>query len=85
VEVNEIEMHHRAARAAGEESACTGKVRHETERKAQGHARSLNRHPSRQRPGNTDWKEAYPCPFCDGWHVGREMTDEERELYSRPS
>lgn len=25
--------------------------------------------------------EAYPCPWCDGWHIGRKMTEEERERF----
>lgn len=26
--------------------------------------------------------EAYPCAFCDGWHIGRTMTQEERDLFT---
>lgn len=26
--------------------------------------------------------EAYPCFWCGGWHIGREMTQEEREQFS---
>lgn len=25
--------------------------------------------------------EAYPCFWCSGWHIGRKMTDEEREQF----
>ena len=26
--------------------------------------------------------EAYPCIWCDGWHVGRAMTPEEYDQFS---
>lgn len=26
--------------------------------------------------------EAYPCAFCDGWHIGRKMTEEELNAFA---
>jgi hypothetical protein len=76
----EVLMHYRAARAAGEESACGNKIRHEEERKAERHALNLNRRPA-VLAGEKNRVEPYPCPFCFFWHVGRKMTTEEREKY----
>jgi hypothetical protein len=80
----EINVHLRAATAAGKDSACGTKIQHSTLDGAQSHADSLNR-----RPEVLPRSEPYPCPWCSPspnlgrfyWHVGREMTEEERVKY----
>ena len=69
------DLHRRAAEAAGRDSACGRKVDHGDEGRAWKAAGSLNR----RNAGTGDPKrfEPYPCPFCGGWHVGREMTEAE--------
>lgn len=84
----EMKMHFRAAEAAGQESACGVKFQHESEWDAERAARALN---SRKEVeiGELHRVEPYPCVFCSPmpmahqyyWHVGPEMTPEERETY----
>lgn len=89
----EIAMHLKAARAAGKESACGVKLQHTTLLQAEAAAQSLN-HRKEVLDGTRNRVEPYPCPFCSPnlvnsawgrpvylWHVGREMTPEEREQY----
>ena len=84
----EIAMHLRAGNAAGKERTCGLKVQHDTLEGAQGHADALNRR-AEVVAGERDRTEPYPCPWCSPsvfmahfyWHVGREMTAEEREQY----
>jgi hypothetical protein len=88
----EIEMHFRAAKAAGQESACGLKLQHQSLDGAEGAARSLNRR--NEAAGDPKRFEAYPCPFCSPspspiigafyYHVGRKMTDDEREQFRKP-
>lgn len=85
-----IKMHMAAARDAGKESACGEKFQHDSEDAAWRAANHLNRRPEVE-TGERHRVEPYPCPFCspypelDGWyfwHVGREMTPEERERWA---
>ena len=85
----EVLMHFKAARAAGQESACGMKMQHDQLASAQVHADSLNKR--EEKAGSDKRFEAYPCPFCSPstsvivdrfyFHVGRAMTREEREQY----
>lgn len=88
----EISMHFRAAEAAGHESACGLKLQHQSLDGAEGAARSLNK---RNEDAGLDKRfEAYPCPFCSPspspiigafyYHVGRKLSDDEREHFSKP-
>lgn len=94
MEPAEIRMHLAAGRSYGKESTClnyrTGKPKmaYVSEETAVRHAESLTRK-------SPEWpKEAYPCFFCSErfpdqvndfvtlkWHVGREMSVQERELF----
>jgi len=86
----DIQMHLKAARAAGRESACGVKLQHSTVKSAEAAAKSLNRREV-VLTGARNYVEPYPCPFCSPnlnpanplylWHVGRAMTPEEREYY----
>jgi len=84
VNINDILMHYRAAREAGPESACGSKQAHGTEEQADRHAAHLNGRVE-VKLGQRHRVEAYPCPFCFTWHVGREMTFAEREQWVRAS
>jgi hypothetical protein len=75
----EIAMHREAGLAYGREATCGSKVDYKSEDSAMRAARAMTlKHES------TDGKkiEAYPCAWCSGWHVGREMSAEEKERFS---
>ena len=71
---NIIKLHHRAASLAGEASACKNKINYESEERASRDALALNQKVNRP---NFHKSEAYSCPFCNGWHIGREMSKEK--------
>jgi hypothetical protein len=65
------------ARAAGTSKAsdqkragCEGKVKYETFKEALGSARTLTRHGKSRAPR----LNAYHCTFCNGFHVGNQVT-----------
>jgi hypothetical protein len=72
-------LHKRAAIATGKDVACGSKINYKTEEKAIRAAISLNQKTNRP---NFHKLEAYPCPFCNGWHIGREMSKEELEKFN---
>lgn len=76
----EVQMHLTAALACGREVACGTKSRYGTEKAAEIAARSLNKRPPEKRKRHAE-QEPYPCPFCDRWHVGRKMSQEERGFW----
>jgi len=88
VDRHERDMHLRAGTAAGKERTCGTKFQHDTLDGAQRHAEALNRRPE-VATGERHRVEPYPCPWCSPspfmnyyyYHVGREMTQEEREKY----
>lgn len=65
-----------AGKKAGRESACGKKVAYPTEERAAKAALALNAKPTTRKK-----LEGYPCAFCAGWHVGREMPVEEMRTY----
>lgn len=67
-------MHLRAGKVYGRERTCGKKTDFKSEERAAKSAPVLSEKYGHQ-------MEAYPCAFCNGWHVGREMTDEEREHF----
>ena len=67
------QLHLKAGKWCGIKKTCGKKVKHLTYEKAKYIADKLNY----TNPGQM--KEAYPCPFCGAWHVGREMRREELE------
>lgn len=84
----EIRMHLAAGIAAGSERTCGLKIQHDTLESAQSHADALNRREV-VATGERQRVEPYPCPWCSPspfidvfyYHVGREMTEEERKQY----
>lgn len=84
----EILMHLAAGRAAGIDRTCGMKMQHDTLESAQSHADALNRRPE-VATGERHRVEPYPCVWCSPspfmdrfyYHVGREMTEEERKQY----
>lgn len=71
-------MHFRAGKAYGEERTCGNKVRYSYEATAGKAAASMNK-----RTYKTHDLESYPCIWCDKWHIGRELTPEEMEFFSK--
>lgn len=70
-------MHTTAAKFAGRESACGTKIRHSSELRADQVAVAMQmKYPQKA-------FEAYPCPFCLYWHVGRMFTPKERAAWYR--
>jgi hypothetical protein len=70
------ELHLNAGRKAGEERTCGKKVRYPSEESAERAAVEMNAKPTTKKP-----LEAYPCPFCVQWHIGRAMTIDELRSY----
>lgn len=71
----EFDMHIAAGVVYGRERTCGTKTDFKSEERAIEVAPVLSRKFGHE-------MEAYPCAFCAGWHVGREMTAEEREKFS---
>lgn len=70
----EREMHLSAGRAYGREATCGKKIDYRSEETA---ARAAERMMAK---GSKEL-EAYPCVWCNGWHIGRAMTPEERSSW----
>lgn len=73
MKTEEYEMHLRAGETYGEASTCGKKVRY-SEGSAMTAAVKLTERYDRE-------LEAYPCCWCSEWHIGRQMTDEERKRF----
>lgn len=66
-------FHLEAGRKAGRERTCGNKVKY-SQASAEKAAVSMNK-----KPTTRNELEAYPCYFCNEWHVGRKMSQEELE------
>lgn len=75
MEEAERQMHLRAGRAYGRMATCGRKQDYKSEETASDAAERMSIKFERA-------LEAYPCAWCDGWHIGREMTPEERRLWA---
>jgi hypothetical protein len=63
-------MHLRAGYAYGQASACGAKIDFKSEDTATSAAAAVST--------RREWPvEAYPCAWCQGWHIGRALTAEE--------
>ena len=51
---------------AGEESTCENKIDYKSEASAEKAAAKMN-----AKPTTRNELEAYPCYWCEGWHIGR--------------
>jgi hypothetical protein len=71
----EIRMHRSAGETYGREATCGEKINYRGEESATKAAIAMT-----LRHGRT--LEPYPCFWCDGWHIGRAMTLEERARFS---
>jgi hypothetical protein len=76
MDIQTQEMHLRAATFYGRQASCGSKVQY-----SEG---SAERAAVKMTAKRDDGKvlEAYPCPWCGMWHVGRAMSAEEREKFS---
>jgi hypothetical protein len=72
---SEVDMHIKAGLAYGEEATCGTKINYAGESSAIRAASFASAKYEKD-------LEAYPCAFCDGWHIGRAMTDDERKHFS---
>lgn len=76
------EMHKAFAAYWGEENSCTSPARAKVKYSEQAAYKAA----AKMTAKNTDGKllEAYPCPFCEFWHIGRAMTFDEILVWSNP-
>lgn len=70
----EFDLHMQAGRYFGVAATCGKKVDYKTEQTAIKSA-------ARQSVQYEKELEAYPCFFCNGWHIGRKLTEAEREFF----
>lgn len=66
-------LHIYAAFIYGEESSCAGKIQYSNHGQARTACWKMN-----AKPTTKNVLEPYPCPFCQKWHVGRAMSDDEK-------
>jgi hypothetical protein len=69
-------LHLNAGKAIGKDKTCDRKIDYKAEEKAIEAADRMN-----SKPNTRNILEAYPCAFCQGWHIGRAMTREELESH----
>lgn len=70
----EYQMHLDLGRAYGQEATCGTKIDYRSEFSADRAATSMNKKADKP-------LEAYPCAWCDGWHIGRALSEEEKQQY----
>jgi len=68
-------LHLAAGRAYGRDATCGTKVDYKSEETAGKAAAGM------MSKGSKDL-EPYPCFWCDGWHIGRRMSNEELERFT---
>lgn len=69
------QLHLKAGFNCGRELTCRDKIKYKSEEKADKSAKVLSDKYNKE-------MEAYPCAFCNGWHIGRKMSMEELIKYS---
>ena len=69
------QMHISAGRAYGQEATCGNKIDYGSEFRADKAAAAMMQKGAKR-------LEAYPCVWCHGWHIGREMTVQEKLAWS---
>ena len=70
----ERDMHLRAGMYFGQLATCGKKINYKSEISAAAAAIEMSLKSERN-------LEHYPCYYCDGWHIGRAMTEQEREVF----
>ena len=73
-------LHIAAGLCAGRDRTCGTKIGYSSEESAATAAAAMN-----EKPSTRNVLEAYPCAFCERWHVGRKMSDEELRAAAEPS
>ena len=64
-----IELHQKAGLVCGREHTCGKKVNYKSEESATKASEGF------MKKGKAKYElEAYHCPFCGGWHIGRKMS-----------
>ena len=66
------QMHLEAGRQSGRDATCGPKIDYKSEESAVRAAEAMNSKQKVRKP-----LEAYPCYWCEGWHIGRAMSTEE--------
>lgn len=69
------QLHLSAGKQYGREATCGTKVDYRSEESAVRAAEAMNAKSTTRKP-----LEAYPCYWCEGWHIGRAMTEEETRM-----
>lgn len=64
------ELHKKYALRAGKDRSCGNKVDYKSYETANKTALKLSVKFKKE-------MEAYPCPYCDGWHIGRKLSTDE--------
>jgi len=67
-------MHLAAGLAYGREATCGLKIDYRSESSAERAAEAMTAKSGRA-------LEAYPCVWCEGWHIGRKMDEKERQEF----
>lgn len=67
---NIYDLHIKAGLACGESHTCGKKIDYKSEEVAIKSAEKMSIKYEKE-------MEAYPCAFCNGWHIGRKMPIEE--------
>ncbi len=71
-------MHRKVGSIMNKIGVCGEKINYKSEESATRAAESMNKRTERR---GYHKLEAYPCFYCEGWHIGREMTEEEMIKY----
>lgn len=74
------QLHINAALKAGEERSCGKKIDYKSEETASKAAVSINKKGKARNE-----LEPYPCPFCNGWHIGKVMPKDILEKFLEDS
>ena len=69
-------LHLKEGISIDKDRTCCNKTNYKSEEKAIDAAEQMN-----GKPNTRNILEAYPCAFCQGWHIGRAMARAELESY----
>ncbi len=70
MDIDEYNLQLKIAYLCGKQNSCGSKINYKSEETANKKALEINNKKGRN-------LEAYPCPFCNGWHVGSRKTKED--------
>ena len=69
------QLHLQAGFICGQNATCGDKINYGSESSAVRAAQSMNASGKARHV-----VEPYPCAYCEGWHIGRVMTEEEMQI-----